>query len=132
MKELKDTPQSADAEAKKAKLDHPLPNSRTEADSLVHWADVKWDGLDKLESVSLQVSAECFREALDLGGRLLQGIVADYQPERPRPCRIIKIPCVSGDVHVLLVNDRQEAVHFSLDGPDALVTELKALGLEVM
>lgn len=131
MKELKNTPQLANPEVKKDKLDHPLPNSRKEADVLVHWADIHFE-LDKLESISLLVSAECYRESLDLGCRLLQGIVPDFHPERPRPCRIVKIPCVSGDVHVLLVNDRQEAVHFSLHGAEALVTELKAMGLEVM
>ena len=110
------------------KLDHPLPKSRIEADALVHWADTSFE-LEKLRSLSLKVSAETHTEALDVSSRLLQGIVVDYQPQRPRSCRIISIPCVEGDVHVLLVQERQETVEFSCTGLGDLFEKIRAAGL---
>lgn len=113
------------------RLNHSLPKSRLEADSLVHWADCSF-GLESLEVLTLSVAAGGQKEILDAASRLLQGFVIDYQPERPRVCRVVLIPCTEGDVHVLLVQDRQETVHFSITGQENLLTEVKALGLEVI
>lgn len=131
MKEQNQPAKSGAPEVIEGRISFPLPLTRVQADALVHWADLLF-GLDALEVRPVKVSAPRVKEPLDAAARLLQGVVLDWQPERARDCRVVCIPCSGGDVHVLLVKERQETVHFSLDGLEGLLSGLGELGLEVM